>query len=483
MLHHFFHYLKDSAYLGMIHDDGKLGNFFEVNKSACSLLGHTIDELKQFSLITLDAPAIDKKFQMDYLSQLDINGEVTFETIHLTKSGESIPMEVTAKVIYVEGKKYYSVVGKDIRERKRIEAIVRQNRQFESTLVESIPIPLFVKDINLRYSYCNQRFEEFLGRSKENLIGKTVYEISPSELSKKYNEADKSLLLSGGTQIYESQVKNNDGKLQDVIFYKTVFYSEDKNPLGIIGAILDITNLRGAEREKELLQAQLFHSSKLASIGTLAAGVAHEINNPLTIILAFAQVMQRKCKNNCEEGNPENLSKIIHAAERANVIVKSLNSFSRYDTVRLGAVDIHSCLNELLFIVKEIYEKDNVQIKADLNAQSFFVKANVGMVHQIFMNLLSNAKDACEKKDGMIKISTEDSIDGLVIKVSDNGHGIAPEILNRIFDPFFTTKEVGKGTGLGLSITHTMIQSFAAKISVESEISVGTTFKIVFPRI
>lgn len=244
-----------------------------------------------------------------------------------------------------------------------------------------------------------------------------------------------------------------------------------------------IRNILVHTHEKGKIQAQLLHSAKLASIGTLASGVAHEINNPLAIIAGYAQIMEKSCKDLCQKGNPEKIKQILNAAERASNIVKNLNNFSRQDTNNIDRVDIHSCIREVLSLVKNIFEKENLKLESHLEAEHFIVKANAGKMSQVLMNILSNAKDALKGKlNATVTISTQNTNEGLLVIISDNGQGIPPKIIKKIFDPFFTTKEPGKGTGLGLSISHTIIQSFGGTIHAKSELGIGTRFEILLPK-
>ncbi len=241
--------------------------------------------------------------------------------------------------------------------------------------------------------------------------------------------------------------------------------------------------IRDREKEKVEMQAQLIHSSKLASIGTLAAGVAHEINNPLAIILGHAERMKTKFSHHLEQDDFISIQKIHDATMRIANIVNGLRIYARQDSENIEDVDMHLCIKETLSILQGMYEKENIKIETHLNAQHSFLHANMGKLHQVVMNLVGNAKDALSGRcNPTITIATSDQNDSLVITVSDNGIGIPKHLIAQIFDPFFTTKAPGKGTGLGLSISHTIIEDFGGSISVVSEENVGTTFKVIFPR-
>ncbi|MBF0363541.1 MAG: ATP-binding protein [Oligoflexia bacterium] len=248
--------------------------------------------------------------------------------------------------------------------------------------------------------------------------------------------------------------------------------------------INDITEEKRILKEKQEMQAQLFYTSKLTSIGILAAGLAHEINNPLTIIMGNIELMEDDCNSSLDVNKLEQINKIKNASIRITSIVNSLRNFARPDTNHLEKIDMHKCINETLDLVKEIYKKENIKLEVCFHAQNYFVQANIGKIQQVIINMLHNAKDAMAKnKEGHIKIVTSNNREeDLLIEIKDNGIGIPKENVCKIFDPFFTTKDLGKGTGLGLSICHAIINSIGGTISVESEDVFCTSFKITIPR-
>ncbi len=260
------------------------------------------------------------------------------------------------------------------------------------------------------------------------------------------------------------------------------------NALRVIGVAQDITAQKNSERVQAETQAQLIHSTRMASIGTLATGVAHEINNPLAIMSLNCDLLSRQItKFAAHEEVAEYLKAQRTAIKRAATIVNQLRSFARTDTEAIQVWDIHKVIRDSLDFCEPVYAKDGVTIKERLNAKQTSVLANDGKLQQVIVNLLSNAKDACEgnqkgnQEGGIIRIETSDEGASVVIRVSDNGAGISKEHLPRIFDPFFTTKAPGKGTGLGLSISHTIIRSFGGTMAVTSEQGEGTAISITIP--
>jgi len=253
----------------------------------------------------------------------------------------------------------------------------------------------------------------------------------------------------------------------------------------VFAIIHDISERKQIEAEKEKFQAQLFHSEKLASIGTLAAGVGHEINNPLAIIRGLVEVIRSRLQGEAASDEVHNfLNKQELAIERISKIVNGLRTFARSDTSHIEPVNLHLIIQETLSLIEQIYEKSGLKIIIRLESSNPEFLGNHGKVQQVIMNLLSNAKDALEEKnsDRVIEIVTSDHNDMIRLEVRDNGAGISKARLGRIFDPFFTTKPPGKGTGLGLPISRSIVESIGGKLIVESVESEGTTVLLELAR-
>lgn len=235
------------------------------------------------------------------------------------------------------------------------------------------------------------------------------------------------------------------------------------------------------QREKELkriTQQQIFQSEKLASIGRLSAGIAHEINNPLTGVLTFAHLLKQK-KNNTEE-DINDLDVIIKETTRVREIVKGLLDFARQTPFKKEFLNINDILHQILKLIKNQKEFRSIVIEENYskNIPDFYGDKN--LLQQVFLNIILNAGEAITNI-GTIKIVTSIEQNHIVISINDTGCGIKKENLNKIFDPFYTTKPAGKGTGLGLSISYGIIQQHGGYIECESEEGKGTTFNIFLP--
>ena len=235
------------------------------------------------------------------------------------------------------------------------------------------------------------------------------------------------------------------------------------------------------QREKELqrvTQQQIFQSEKLASIGRLSAGIAHEINNPLTGVLTFAHLLKQK-KNNIEE-DINDLDVIIRETTRVREIVKGLLDFARQTPFKKEFLNINDVLHQILKLIRNQKEFRSIVIEENYSKNILDCYCDKNQLQQVFLNIILNAGEAIANK-GTIKIVTSIKKNHTVISINDTGSGIKKDNLNKIFDPFYTTKPVGKGTGLGLSISYGIIQQHGGYIECESEEGKGTTFNIFLP--
>ncbi|HXI09465.1 MAG TPA: ATP-binding protein [Thermodesulfobacteriota bacterium] len=261
-------------------------------------------------------------------------------------------------------------------------------------------------------------------------------------------------------------------------------YQEDFRE-GVFHMLRDLDSsereLESAYEKLKETQAQLIQSSKMTALGELAAGVAHELNQPLTVIKGLSQNL---CKNT-DSSNPmyDKLRLIAEASRKMELVIRHLRIFSRTDGPTLSPVDLNRVIRDAYAIVKEILANNSIQVKMHLS-EIPAVLGSENRLEQVVINLVTNARDAMPQ-GGAIEISTGTVKHGpstlVRMSIKDTGCGIPKSLVGRIFDPFFTTKEIGKGTGLGLSISYGIIKEHRGEITVESEPGAGAVFHVVFP--
>jgi two-component system, NtrC family, sensor kinase len=238
---------------------------------------------------------------------------------------------------------------------------------------------------------------------------------------------------------------------------------------------------------RRVQELQLVQAEKMSSIGMLAAGVAHEINNPLTSVAGYAEALLRRFRDDPRlaehpllEVFPEYLQVIMRESYRCKNIIDSLLTFSRRSDGSVGLVNVNDVIDEVLDLVRNKANQENVLIEEDRHKTLPCINADAAALRQVFMNLTMNAIQAI-RGPGRIQIKTFVKKDDVVIEISDSGCGIPPEHLDQIWDPFFTTKAIGNGLGLGLAITYNIIERHQGHIEVVSQVNKGCTFKVRFP--
>ena len=271
------------------------------------------------------------------------------------------------------------------------------------------------------------------------------------------------------------------GELAKVFNAMTSELSKAKKELIDWGKKLEKKVEEKAEEIKKT-QAQLIHSAKLASLGKMAAGVAHELNSPITGIVTFGHLLLKKFSEGSQES--DDIKVIIEQADRCSNIIKGLLRFSRADTAEKEPVNINDVVKNALKLISHKADFFNISIIMDLDISLPLVKANSSQLQQVFLNMIINAADAMDGK-GNLLICTRKVIENdklfTEVEFTDTGHGISEENMVKIFEPFFTQKSVGKGTGLGLSISHGIIQEHGGKILVKSKVGEGTSFFVRLP--
>ncbi len=351
---------------------------------------------------------------------------------------------------------------------------------------------------------CNQTTCLLFKYSKEAIINKSIFQLS-TEYQNNETPSDKkgkqlfSHVLQGKTLKTEWTYINSEEK--EFIASIAVNKIELSNKKYIQAIIRDITESKKKDRELEMYkdhleqlvfdrtkklkeaQAQLFQAEKMASLGTLTAGIAHEINNPLNYIKgAHYGLVQHfsEYKSSDQETTDILLKSIDSGIERASEIVNGLRQFCRNNDSLNEECNIHTIIDNSIIILHNQL-KDHISIKKQYVDTPFIIKGNSGRLHQVIINILSNANYAIDNS-GEIIISTFCENDNYKIVISDNGSGIEEKVIKQVFDPFFTTKPPGEGTGIGLYITFSIIQEHKGTIHIDSTPNKGTNVIISFPR-
>lgn len=349
-------------------------------------------------------------------------------------------------------------------------------KEFNESIVESVNVGLLAVDENGKITRCNSTFEEMLGLSRKETIGKVVEDIFDRAFALNLeNILGKSRWhLTEIRHAYKLYTNSSDGKSLILNVAVAPLRSVSHNQTG---AIIVLENVTSRVKLEETLQ----QSEKLSSIGLLAAGVAHEVNTPLTGVSSYTQMLLGMIP----ETDPKHalLLKVQKQTERATNIAGNLLNFSRGgNSTDFTDLNINKLLDDTLQLLEPQMRKSQIEIVKNYSGIAPKILGNAGKLQQVFTNLILNARDAMFG-GGRITLMTKLNENGeVVIEVSDTGEGIAAENLSKIYDPFFTTKGVGSGTGLGLAVSYGIVQEHAGSIEAHSRIGEGTTFHLVFPQ-
>jgi PAS domain S-box-containing protein len=359
-------------------------------------------------------------------------------------------------------------------------------------LVENMHEGIAVLDENYLLTYVNDRFSNMLGYQKDEVIGRLVKSFF-DEANLFILEGQLARRKKGESGSYEISWTRKDGSKVPVWMSSSPLLDEDGKFKGSFAIVSDLTEKKHAELEKEELEFRLNQSQKIEAIGTLAGGIAHDFNNILSAIFGFAELARE------DLNDPVNLSydldEVINGANRAKELVKQILTFSRRGDLDLKPLKVQLVIREALKLLRSSIPT-TIEIKQKIDPDCKTVLADPTQVHQIIMNLCTNAYQAMRDTGGVlgvylkpVDVTSEDIITNLnltagqyiQLEVSDSGHGMTKDILAKAFEPYFTTKPKGEGTGLGLAVVHGIARSFNGDITVYSEPGMGTTFHVYLP--
>ncbi len=426
----------------------------------------------------------------------------------------------------------------ELSERRRAEEALRASEGFYHSLVESLPAAILRKDVEGRFTFGNQKFHAALDiQDPKQLLGKTDLDFFPKALAQKYRGDDLRVMESG--EVFETieEHVNPHGERLHVQVIKTPLRDPSGRIIGVQGIFWDVSERKRAEQQlvaqnvklqemaaseraayaalKEA-QSQLVQQEKLASLGQIVAGVAHEINNPVAFVTNNVAVLGRDVGELRDLINLYAQADDLLSAERAELatqihefrdridmnytlaniegllqrsrdglrriqqIVGHLRLFAHLDEGDVNEAELNDGIESTVAIIIGHARKKAIQLKMDFNPLPP-VTCNAARINQVVMNLLTNAIDA-SPEGGTVTVRTCPEDDGVRLEVCDEGEGIAPEVRDRIFDPFFTTKPIGQGTGLGLSISYGIVKDHGGTIEVESAPGQGACFIVHLPR-
>lgn len=471
------------------------GHILDCNQAYLDMLGYTREEVTKLTYQQI-TPAKWHEIEKNIVeNQIMLKGySDEYEKEYIKKDGTVFPVSLRVWLVKDEQRRYKGMWGivRDVAERKQFEKklndlnkslemrILKRTKELtiankklrESEnkyrfLIENLPLRIFYKDRNSTYISCNENLARDFHIKPEEITGKTDYDFFPKEIAEEYIANDREVIKSGQRRDIERKYIK-DG--QEFVFHtiKVPIKNEKGNIIGILGSSLDITEKVSLEREAQ-------QSRHLALIGEIAAGVTHEINNPINGIINYSQILLNKSI----EGSMEKdlARRILQEGNRIATIVNKLLSFAR-PKEKKTITNIHEIVSDTLVLMEKQLKKDCIVIKLDVPKGLPEIYVNPQEIQQVFMNLISNARYALNQRypkgheNKVLEISCENTnlnrCHYVQVIFYDRGTGIPANIKNKIMNPFFTTKPHGKGTGLGLSISHSIVNDYKGRITIDS---------------
>ena len=470
-----FKAISEAAGYGIV--IGNTDGIFEyVNQAFAMMHGYSVEELlgKHFSAIN---SAEQMKRVEELHNQLLQKGGYTGEEVwHRRKDGTVFLALMNATAIRDDkgNPLYFAVTSIDITERKQAE----QELKLRSELLDSATDSIFVHDLEGFFIYVNEMACQVHGYSREEFMKLKLQDVVAPERVSGLNSDFREIVKKGQT-VFESAHRRKDGSVMPVEVHGRAIELGKRKLL--LTVIRDISERRRVEEERMQLEQKAQLASRLASVGELASGIAHEINNPLTGVIGYAQLLLTR--NDLSKDIKHDIEVINEGAQRVAGVIRKLLTFARQTKPERKHVDINESIGTTLDLRAYELASNNIKVAQRLAQDLPITIADAGQLQQVFLNLIINAETEMKLAHGSGKllIKTEQVDNTIQISFKDNGPGIAKQNLEKIFEPFFTTREVGQGTGLGLSVCHGIMTEHKGKIYAESKLGKGATFIVELP--
>jgi len=448
------------------------GELLYTNQAILDIYGYSsVEELKATSTKKHYTPESYAKHQ-ERLKMRNMGKPTppSYETSIVRKNGEIRHLMTSRKAVMWGGEVQYQVIYQDITERKRAEENVKRAAEEWTTTFDSITDLVSICDNDFRLVRVNKAFADLLKKKPVELIGKHCYEIIHGTKEPVPNCPHNQTIKTKKPAMAEFFEPHLGIHLE--VMTSPIFNEE-----GEVEASVHVTR---DISERKRMEEQLILTDRLASIGELASGIAHELNNPLTSVIGFSELLLEK---DIPEDVREDLGVINREAKRTAMVVSNLLAFARKHPEEKQSVDVNKVIQGVLELRAYEQKINNIQVITQFASDLPKITADSFRLQQVFLNIIINAEHFMTEahRRGILTITTERVGDIIRTSFTDDGSGIAKENLGHLFDPFFTTKEVGKGTGLGLSICHGIITEHGGRIHAESELGKGATFVIEMP--
>ncbi len=368
-------------------------------------------------------------------------------------------------------------------ERARAEGAQRQTEALLTSIMTHAPVGIYVKDLQGRYALVNPEMCKLLGKPESEIVGRTAYDVVDHDYAVEVTQHDRWVMETGATHISERKLGyGQTGSYDWSLITRFPVTTAEGAPRQVAGINVNLSAQKTAEAELERSREQLYQSEKLSALGSLLAGVSHELNNPLSIVVAQATMMERQ-----GEGGPlaERARHIRAAAERCARIVQTFLAMARQRAPERRRVDLNGVVDAALELTAYGLRTSGVQIVREQAPGLPAISADADQLHQVVINLVINAQHALAEQPGerRLTVRTAAAAEGgfLVLEIADNGPGVPEELRRRIFEPFFTTKPQDVGTGVGLSFSLGLVEAHGGRLELAETPGGGATLRVVLP--
>jgi len=461
----------------------KEGKFMNANQALLDMLGYeSKDEFLNIDITKdLYARAEDRH---EFMEMIERQGHVIgYEVEFKRKDDTIIPVLLTGHVRYDQQGKLmgYEGINIDLSQRKQMEKELREAHDFLNNFIKSSPNAIMATDMKGDIFIWNKAAEETLGYRADEVIGKmNIRKIYPEGIAQQVMKMLRSPDYGGIGKLrsYPMVYKRRDAQVIEGSLSAAIVYNDQGKEIASVGVFVDLKERLDMERKLRATQEQLLQSEKLAAMGRLTSQIAHELNNPLYGIMNTLELLKTEVSPQSKRRKILEMS--LSETMRLTELLRKMLSFSRPDEEEKQPVDINIIIDEILVLVKKQLQENGINISSSFSPDLTQVFASKNQLRQVFLNLISNARDAMPE-GGTLTIKTRPNKENVYIEVSDTGIGIDEEIIDKIFDSFFTTKDSIKGVGLGLSVCYGFIKEHDGHIQVSSRIGEGTTFTISLP--
>jgi PAS domain S-box-containing protein len=478
--------LIDSLPLNVFSKD-KEGRFILANRQFCQTVGKPLEEILERQDEALHPPEMARKYRRDDLAVMTSRQVTAIEEEHRTTSGTVMDVNVIKAPLYNRRREVTGTLGVfwDISKRKRAERALHESEKRFRELVELLPQSIFEIDTQGRILVANQSVYNTFGVTPADIEGGlTIWDLLDE---KDHSRARADLARADVRQMrkgIEYTVRHRDGHRFPIVSYSSPI-QRDGRIVGLRGIAIDQSEIRDLEDRLNIAQ-------KMEAVGQLAGGVAHDLNNLLSPILGYAEMLLDDF--DADHFHHHAVQSIHDAGLKARDLIQQLLAFARKQPLDITTIDLNQVISGFEKLLRRSLREDII-INLDLAQLPTLIRADTGQIEQVIMSLAINAQESMPQ-GGRLTLETavvdldenysEEHPDmqpgpHAMLSLSDTGHGIPPDHLKRIFDPFFTTKERGKGTGLGLSTVYGIVKQHNGSIWIYSEPGRGTTFKIYFP--